>query len=225
VITRPRLGDAVLLSAIHELYRIANLVAGASPGIVHLYHLCAALPLTIDELPELTRQSATAHLRAQTGRDLLSASGTTEKLSGLLYANRAAGWILVNRSDRVVRRRFTVAHELAHYILHFRPMVETAAAADEPSFEEELVTPGDDGDIGRAHVRHAPLDPAMMEDEANRFAALLLMPEDECRRLVAKHGAQWGHEREVLARRLSTELLVSQTAMERRLEYLRLPER
>jgi IrrE N-terminal-like domain len=49
-------------------------------------------------------------------------------LAGFLYAwpyrNAVWGCLLVEQNDIVERRRFSAAHELGHYMLHFRPAIQ-----------------------------------------------------------------------------------------------------
>lgn len=71
--------------------------------------------------------------------------------------------IVVNASDSAQRRRFTTAHELAHYILHRH----------------------EDGTL-YAH-RDAGQNGAM-EQEANLFASAILMPEDLVKDSLKKYG-------------------------------------
>jgi Zn-dependent peptidase ImmA (M78 family) len=66
--------------------------------------------------------------------------------------------ILVNSREPFVRRRFTVAHELAHYILH-REMVRRLGSLTEDVFY-------------RAHGLNS-----WQEMEANKLAAEILMPQ------------------------------------------------
>ena len=73
------------------------------------------------------------------------------------HANRV---VYVNKADPPVRRRFTMAHEIGHAVLH----------------------PGEDILDFRRNI-DGPRDPK--EIEANKFAAELLMPEDEFRRAWA----------------------------------------
>lgn len=64
----------------------------------------------------------------------------------------ASGWkIVINRKRSVVRKRFTIAHELAHFLLHAR---------DDPFYEPQR----DTFSVGPE------------ENEANLFAARILMP-------------------------------------------------
>jgi hypothetical protein len=73
------------------------------------------------------------------------------------------------------RRRFTIAHEIGHWVLHrddIADLVVTRTIEHVPRDAEQATTP--------EKVR---------EREANRFAAELLMPEDRVRAAVAAHGA------------------------------------
>lgn len=82
-------------------------------------------------------------------------------VSGFIIINQSACYtkyktgklIVVNASDSARRKRFTVAHELAHYILHRKD-------------DGSLYAHRDAGQYGS------------IEHEANLFAAAILMPED-----------------------------------------------
>ena len=65
--------------------------------------------------------------------------------------------ILVNASESHSRKRFTVAHELAHFLLH-RRRLEMGELADDTMYRSGLTT--------------------QQEAEANKLAAQLLMPRD-----------------------------------------------
>lgn len=67
--------------------------------------------------------------------------------------------IVVNRSDSAKRRRFTIAHELAHFVLH-------------RNSEEDLYAHRDAGQNGG------------VETEANIFASNILMPENLVREAI-----------------------------------------
>lgn len=81
-------------------------------------------------------------------------------VSGLLYAARRR--IVLNRDDPPARKRFTLAHELGHWICQCQ---------DEPTVEVFC------------RAEDVTLDPAArsVEREANIFAAELLMPEPAVR--------------------------------------------
>jgi len=83
-------------------------------------------------------------------------------MSGKLFRDPRHGGpsgysILVNRLDSAVRKRFTLAHEIAHFILH------------RAEFSDELV---DD-----AHYRSGLSN--QKEAEANKLAAEILMPREQ----------------------------------------------
>jgi Zn-dependent peptidase ImmA (M78 family) len=230
-----------LAAAIRRVYLDAGLKAAAvRPGVVPLYHLVGAYPLRVAEVPNLTYGSARDYLSKETRQRVPVPQDGDVKLSGFLYIYRYArhfyGCILIRREDPVARRRFSVAHELGHYVLHFLPMLQQPAQDGSLScvITEGLTVAEEDTEaapVGQLWISQAvssqPNSPApdvtRMEDEANRFAAELLMPEPAVRRLAHQCGREAGHRRSVLARRLAPEFLVSRQAMIRRLEELDLP--
>lgn len=68
--------------------------------------------------------------------------------------------IFVNKSDSYNRKRFTIAHELAHYFL--------------------------DHDIGEGEIlyRNKPGSDPQQESEANNFAAILLLPANKIKQSI-----------------------------------------
>jgi Zn-dependent peptidase ImmA (M78 family) len=86
-----------------------------------------------------------------------------DDLSGYLE-RRGGTWVVgVNAFHHINRKRFTIAHEIAHFMLH---------SAQQASFHD------------RTFSRRAT-DPSPMEREADRFAAELIMPEPMVRNLIA----------------------------------------
>jgi hypothetical protein len=217
--------------AVIAVYRAAGPDASyAAAGVAPLQKLVAAYPLTWYEIPGLTQGNAATALHEKMHRPVDTPQASDEPLAGRLYATERGGIILVRRDDPLVRRRFTVAHELGHYVLHHLPgLVHGRAVFDEelplaPEAErDKMLAPGKP----RARFvegRQVTTDPALMEGEADLFAAELLMPEPLCRALVETHRERYGDKRQVLGRRLASECLVSQTAMLRRLQELELLE-
>lgn len=83
------------------------------------------------------------------------------------YIERRAGsWVIgVNQYDHPRRQRFTIAHELAHFLLH-RQIIE-----DEGGRHNDVIM-----------MRDGSINP--IEQEANSFAAELLMPQPEIKNMV-----------------------------------------
>jgi IrrE N-terminal-like domain len=113
-------------------------------------------------------------------------------ISGKLFKDSdhggTAGYsIVVRASDAYVRRRFTVAHEIAHFLLH-RNLIGNSITDDE---------------LYRSDLSNA------QEAEANRLAADILMPAS----LLASNIKRYGADPGVLAPLFE----VSETAMRIRL--------
>lgn len=115
-----------------------------------------------------------------------------EGISGKLFQDPVKGGlagysITVRASDAYVRKRFTVAHEIAHFLLH-RNLIGISVT-DDAFYRSDLSS--------------------REEAEANRFAADILMP----RQLLAKYIKMYGSDPEVLAQMFK----VSEAAMRIRL--------
>lgn len=171
-------------------------------GPVLLARYFAETNLDHVELPALTIGAITEYLLQQ-GIPVESLGNASDVLAGFVFAAGPVGWAFVSAADPVPRRRFTAAHELAHFLLHRETMGRFRADTD-------------------ATLREADEEVAdAMEREANRFAAELLMPAELCRARAAevqrKHGCC---PRGVLVYRLASELLVSRQALRYRLQAL-----
>jgi hypothetical protein len=212
-----------------------------SGSIVPLVDLVEAAPSTprYQEVHGLTHAVAARTAGERTGQDSPLVSAPDAPLDGAVFVWEAAqgphpyrSLILVNADHRspVERRRFTVAHELGHLVLHVLRR-DLSRAADGPApgaFVEGLAyDASDDTSEGDARaevgVDEQPLDAATvaaLETEADAFAAALLMPGPTVADLVDRYAPRYGDRRDVLARRLATDLLVSKSAMRRRLHTL-----
>jgi Zn-dependent peptidase ImmA (M78 family) len=80
----------------------------------------------------------------------------------------------INKSNPVNRRRFTLAHEIAHYILHAK---DSKLFVDK---EEKVLYRDSNSSTGELEK----------EREANAFAAALLMPEKLLREEIAKQNEE-----------------------------------
>jgi hypothetical protein len=122
-------------------------------------------PVDVEELAE-----SLCCLRVRRADDLGQIPGAPSvgKLSGLLLPARREVW--VNRHEPWERRRFSVAHEVGHFLLH--------------AGQQDDVVYCRSGDL-----RPDPDSPEKLrEREANRFAAELLMPEPMVAAAVAECG-------------------------------------
>jgi hypothetical protein len=150
--------------------------------------------------------------------DLSAAPGAPElppeqSLSGLLLP--ALGEIWVNAAEArewPPRRRFTIGHELGHWVLHRTGQQSlfcrsTSIATSDGPEEPRLLAPDDPGlaagaprrgaavGTGRRRSRRPPApNPEVIEEEASVFAAALLMPAH----LVRAHHARLGGDIEKL---------------------------
>ena len=120
------------------------------------FHVAVAAPTPIDDIAE-------SFFSLRVIEDaMMEESGTLDP---------AAFEVRVNAAECIaapMRRRFTVAHEIGHFVLH---------------------APGATG-VVFCRVTDAPEAPKqLIEREANRFAAELLMPEDLVRSEAARVGA------------------------------------
>jgi Zn-dependent peptidase ImmA (M78 family) len=115
-----------------------------------------------------------------------------DALSALLLRHENRAFIGVNSHQAKVRQRFSIAHELGHFVLHHK----------DSYFIDYGVSAAVEGETPGYHWKH--------EQAANRFAAELLMPEELLRR----------DARTVSLSRLATRYEVSEEAMGFRLANL-----
>jgi Zn-dependent peptidase ImmA (M78 family) len=114
-----------------------------------------------------------------------------KNVAGKLYRDERSnsGWaIKVNRNDPFTRQRFTVAHEIAHFLLHRHKIDDEVE--DDTFYRSNLSGP--------------------IEAEANKFASNLLMPMDLISEIVSERGERNPQE-------IADELKVSETALRIRL--------
>lgn len=131
----------------------------------------------------------------------------TDDVSGLLITRDSAGVIGVHSKHALVRQRFTIAHEIGHFVLRHH------------SESGEHVHVDEGWKVSARNERSAKgIDPN--EIEANRFAAYLLMPESLLKTRVAAFRRKPLSESDVLD--LAKEFKVSEQAMTLRLRTLRL---
>ncbi len=235
----PQHRDAQIEETVRLVYSNAGLVAEeCARRIAPLNTFIEAYPIRSTEIPNLTYESAIQFLARETGQTMPSPP-IEGKLAGFLYVYEYRdcfyGCLLVEANDSIARRRFSAAHELGHYLLHFLPLLERGQRL---SSEALVLTEGlsystdpeaEDGiPFGQLQVardsspeaRAISINIQQMEREANQFAAELLMPAPSCRALVEEFSPRFSKRLRVLTRRLATEFLVSPEAMRWRLTSL-----
>jgi Zn-dependent peptidase ImmA (M78 family) len=127
-----------------------------------------------------------------------------DNVSGILVIENGVGMIGYNQMESRVRRRFTVAHEFGHFVLH--KDVSTL-------FVDKMFRASKDHPAYKAHKKK-------YEQQANEFAAALLMPESFIRNEVARLNLDLGDAEGL--NQLATIFDVSSTAMYFRLFNLHL---
>lgn len=160
-----------------------------------------ALPIDVDEIATELEGLDIAE-RANLGRLPGLDPPPTSALSGLLLPAEKRIWVEATEAARSPgRRRFTIAHELGHWCLHHRGDAHTGRA--------QWCRPTD---VGPEFIKVK--GDRLVEAEANRFAATLLMPEAH----VRAQAEQTLLNIPLLARRFG----VSARAMQIRLETLQM---
>lgn len=101
----------------------------------------------------------------------------SQNISGVLKRKNKEGCpvIIINSADSPVRQRFTIAHELGHYLLHSQKLLHVDSNFETVYFRDE--------NSSRANK--------IEEIQANAFAAELLMPskdlEDQFKKLSTQN--------------------------------------
>lgn len=146
------------------------------------------VPIRVDEI-----------LKAH-GIEVFADNKMDSSISGILMIKGDRVGAMVNLYHPEVRKRFTLAHELGHYLLHRR---KSTLFVDDLAVMYRESGPGGGVDV--------------MEAEANVFAAELLMPEDVVRADLAADPSRTPDE---AVRKLARRYDVSTAAMKYRLRQL-----
>jgi Zn-dependent peptidase ImmA (M78 family) len=131
---------------------------------------------------------------------IIEEQGLDDDVSGFLVRKDSSDIIGVNKFHPEVRKRFTISHEIGHYKLH----VET------PLFVDYYK--------GSKLNRKSTGGNYIMEKQANRFAACLLMPEKLIHEELVKLDDDLEYESKLNS--LSIKFVVSKAAMDYRLKAL-----
>ena len=126
-----------------------------------------------------------------------------KEFSGLLILGKKPAVVVVNSLHSSTRKRFTIAHELGHYILHRRK-------------KDALPVFIDKSEVYFRSNAHEKNDyDSLKEMEANAFAAEILMPKQLLKAYIEENGLDISKKAGIQA--LAQEFEVSQQAMEYRL--------
>lgn len=139
---------------------------------VPLNRYLQSVPLVQVSIPRLTAAKAISWLRhvyrdnhACTQDDSVSMADSA--LAALLVLSRGpGGFLFVNADDPIPRQRFSIAHELGHFLLHADKIRAELAQGRILALEHNPQNQEKDPDY------------EARERQANRFAAELLMPEN-----------------------------------------------
>lgn len=136
----------------------------------------------------------------------MEAAALGENVSGMLVVKGERGAIGYNSAHARVRQRFTISHEIAHYLLHSTKSQKTQL------FIDRHVTFRRDETSSTGVDQH--------EVEANQLGAALLMPRGLVQQEIQKHDLDLDDEEAIslLAKRFH----VSTAAMSNRLVNLRM---
>lgn len=141
------------------------------------------------------------HAIAQANNIRVRSVALEDSVSGLLVVKDGYGIIGVNERHHPNRQRFSLAHELGHYLLH-RDTSNVFLDAAPIFFRDERSSDGSERE----------------EIEANAFAAALLMPEAALREIIREKPLD--AQDDVAVRRLAMQFGVSTQALTIRLTRL-----
>lgn len=135
-----------------------------------------------------------------------------DEVSGMLVVKNKEKHIIVNKGHHSNRRRFTIAHELGHLILHYKQ-------GDEVYVDTKLMVYHRSGRTQDYSHPHATTTP-QQEREANSFASAFLMPKPIVESFVDSQGIDVFDEFDLA--KLAQAFDVSEQAMYIRLNILKL---
>ena len=129
-------------------------------------------------------------------KGIILAEFYTDQISGLLRKEKDGWKIYVNETDSPSRRRFTIAHEIGHYISYIND------SYSKPYFDKN-------GEISDLALQRRNGMTGSVEAEANTIAADLLMSKKDIERMVNENKT---------IEEMAEYFQVSETAMSVRLE-------
>ncbi|MDM4772864.1 ImmA/IrrE family metallo-endopeptidase [Solimonas sp. SE-A11] len=113
-----------------------------------------------------------------------------DDVSGFLVVKGGRGSVVINKSQHLNRRRFTMAHEIGHYVLH--------ASSDRLFLDRKFPTISKVDES--VYLRSSSQSTSAVEEiEANNFAAEMLMPKTLVENFVKRARLSFHDEEEVSA--------------------------
>ena len=128
-----------------------------------------------------------------------------DEYSGLLILGKKPAVVVINSRHSKARKRFTIAHEVGHYVLHKSVEKETY-----PVFVDKVKVYFRNNNDEGEYYDHGK------EMEANAFAAEILMPKRLLKEYIEENDLDISKKSGI--KTLATEFEVSQQAMEYRLK-------
>ena len=158
-----------------------------------------SLPAAIVSVPALDTD-AVRKLLERIGGDLWR-DGSPRALRGCLVADAGVGLIMVNADDDAEERRVTIAHEVAHFVLHYQRPREQAEATFGIQLRAVMdrLRAATAGEMMSAALRSVPIEPyrhamertaqvdprvSIMEGEADDLAIEILAPRQEIKAMA-----------------------------------------
>lgn len=133
-----------------------------------------------------------------------------EQISGVLVVKDNKATIGYNKENSIVRRRFSIAHEISHFLLHWKPSNKQDVFVDKDLFMKFRNTANE---YNQEEVHQ--------EIEANALAAAILMPKHFIEKEIKKVEYQTLEEVEII-KKLASTFKVSEPAMTYRLANLQM---
>ncbi len=128
-------------------------------------------------------------------------SSSNGEVIGEIRKNGEEYQILILGSDHYYRKRFTMAHELGHFVLHRDKLDRLRSISDSIEYQADGITEEE-------------------EREANAFAAEILMPEEKVKEIFAETMRNQNNQESVTIEEMSKMFQVSKGAMKLRLYLL-----
>lgn len=174
-------------------------------SILKELELVGTIPVNIERLIKgqgisLNKNATSEEICRGRGANRSSAAGD---VIGELRKNGNEYQILILGSDHYYRKRFTMAHELGHFILHKDKLDRLLIISDSNQYQADGITEEE-------------------ETEANNFAAEILMPEDKVREIFAETMQNQNNDEEKTIDEMYKMFQVSKMAMKLRLYLLEL---